>query len=89
MTPEHIDIGRQHFVVLSPIDCSADETTGSAITAPSARIWTFADAAWTCYDLDSSNGLTGGHDTNGNAWALDGTRRRLVDDWNDILARKQ
>lgn len=42
MKPEHFDVGRKHFVIMSPIDCSADESTGSAITNPSVWTYTFS-----------------------------------------------
>ena len=93
MTPEHVDVGRLHFVVLSPIDCSAKETTsdggttvGTEITNPSARIYTFSKAngepnadPWDeegegCYDLPASDPAAY------SPWALEGTRRRFLDD---------
>ena len=55
MTPEHVDVGRQHFVVMSPIDCAADETTGSAVTNPSVRTYTIATATWACDDIPASD----------------------------------
>ena len=84
MKLEHVDVGRQHFVVMSPIDCSADETTGSVVTKPSVRTYTFGTAAWACDDVEIS-------DPSSNAWALDGTRRRLtgIDEYEDILNTKQ
>ena len=79
--PKHVDVGRQHFVVMSPVDCSADETTGSAITSPSVRTYTFNTATWACDDIPAS-------ETSGDAWALDGTRRRLYGDDYERFARK-
>ena len=88
MKPEHVDIGRQHFVVLSPIDCTADEEVvdgtpgGSATISPSARTYTFGTATWACDDLTATEAGT-------NVWALDGTRRRLEGDKYDILTSRQ
>ena len=81
MKPEHIDVGRKHFVVLSRIDCAADETTGTVITNPSARTYTFSTETWTCDDLPAT-------DTTTTAWAIDGTRRRLEDDYYELLSRQ-
>jgi len=79
LTPEHIDVGRLHFVVMSPVNCLSDETTGSAITNASVRTYTFAPVAgptdgWSCDDLPPS-------DTGTNAWALAGTRRRELNEY--------
>ena len=82
MTPKHVDVGRQHFVVMSPIDCSADESTGSEIYYPSVRTYTFSTATWSCDDVEAS-------ETSTSAWALDGTRRRLYGDDYEILSKKQ
>lgn len=99
LTPEHFDVGRQHFVVLSPIDCSATYnvdsvdpsiiTDGVAITNASARTYTFSPVngpvdGWSCDDLPAS-------DTTTSAWDLTGTRRRLLEggDFHDILSSNQ
>lgn len=90
MTPEHIDVGRKHFVVMSPVNCASDETTGSAITSASVRTYTFTVVngpvdGWSCDDIPAS-------DTTTTAWALTGTRRRAleeVEDYYEQLVRRQ
>lgn len=79
MSPAWVDVGRQHFVVLSPIDCAADEVTETVITNPSARTYTFSTTTWACDDLPAS-------EEEGNAWNTAGTsRRRLTGrDENDV-----
>jgi len=41
MAPEHVDVGRHHFVVLSPVNCESDQAAGSTITSASARTYSF------------------------------------------------
>lgn len=45
MKPEHVDVGRQHFVVMSPINCEAVydgvTSTGSTVTSGSVQTYTF------------------------------------------------
>lgn len=89
MTPEHVDVGRQHFVALSSIDCAAladagNGDGGTATTGPSARTYTFATGDWACDDLPATD------EQGGTVWALDGTaRRRLEGDKYDILGSRQ
>jgi len=73
MTPEHVDVGRQHFVVMSPINCAATydsaSSTGSVVTSASVRTYTFATGGWSCNDVPAS-------DTTSSVWPLLNTRRR-------------
>ena len=69
-------------MVMSPVDCVADEATGTAITNPSVRTYTFSTQTWACDDVPASEDVS-------NAWALDGTRRRLYGDDYEMFAAKQ